>query len=92
MSTESSGKLNAATDKSNGSSTMATNTIFEQRDSVDVSTGRLGHVRMKQENYNQEVAVITVHPDDIPQLITQLEKARADALVIREELRNKSEK
>jgi len=67
------------------------NTIFEQRDSVDVSTGRLGHVRLKQENYNQEVAIITVHPDDIPQLITQLEKARDEALVIREELRNARE-
>jgi hypothetical protein len=64
-----------------------TNTIFEQRDSVDVSTGRLGHVRLKQENYNQEVSIITVHPDDIPQLIAQLEKARQEALVIREELR-----
>lgn len=66
------------------------NTIFEQRDSVDVSTGRLGHVRMKQENYNQEVAIITVHPDDIPQLIEQLEKARIEALAIREELRTRA--
>jgi hypothetical protein len=63
------------------------NTIIEQRDSVEVSTGRLGHVRLKQENYNQEVAVITVHPDDIPQLIEHLEKASAEAQVIREELR-----
>lgn len=66
---------------------MSSNTIFEQRDSVEVSTGRLGHVRMKQENYNQEVAVITVHPDDIAQLIEQLQKACAEALAIREELR-----
>ncbi len=63
------------------------NTIFEQRDSIEVSTGRLGHVRMKQENYNQEVAVITVHPDDIPQLIEQLHKACKEAQMIREELR-----
>ena len=63
------------------------NTLFEQRDSVDVSTGRLGHVRLKQENYNQEVAVITVHPDDIAQLIVQLEKARDEANIIREELK-----
>jgi hypothetical protein len=68
-----------------------TNTIFEQRDSVEVSTGRLGHVRLKQENYNQEVAIITVHPDDIPQLIAQLQKAREDALAIREGLRNARE-
>lgn len=65
------------------------NTIFELRDSVEVSTGRLGHVRMKQENYNQEVAIITVHPDDIPQLIEQLEKAGKEAQLIREELRNR---
>lgn len=77
--------MSEATGKTSGNSIM-TNTIFEQRDSVDVSTGRLGHVRLKQENYNQEVAIITVHPDDIPQLITQLEKAREDALAIREEL------
>jgi len=63
------------------------NTIIEQRDSVEVSTGRLGHVRLKQENYNQEVAVITVHPDDIPQLIEQLEKASVEAQTIREELK-----
>lgn len=68
------------------------NTIFEQRDSVEVSTGRLGHVRMKQENYNQEVAVITVHPDDIPQLIEQLEKAGKEAQAIREELRTRAAK
>ncbi|HCY63769.1 MAG TPA: hypothetical protein DHV59_13275 [Oxalobacteraceae bacterium] len=66
------------------------NTIFELRDSVEVSTGRLGHVRMKQENYNQEVAIITVHPDDIPQLIEQLEKAGREAQAIREELKNRS--
>jgi predicted RNA-binding protein YlqC (UPF0109 family) len=66
------------------------NTIFELRDSVEVSTGRLGHVRMKQENYNQEVAIITVHPDDIPQLIEQLEKAGKEAQAIREELKNRS--
>lgn len=77
--------MNDAPGKTNGNSIMA-NTIFEQRDSVEVSTGRLGHVRLKQENYNQEVAVITVHPDDIPQLISQLQKARDDALAIREEL------
>jgi len=65
------------------------NTIFELRDSVEVSTGRLGQVRMKQENYNQEVAIITVHPDDIPQLIEQLEKARKEAQIIREELNNR---
>ena len=65
------------------------NTIFELRDSVEVSTGRLGHVRMKQENYNQEVAIITVHPDDIPQLIEQLEKAGKEAQIIREELNNR---
>lgn len=63
------------------------NTIFEQRDSVEVSTGRLGHVRLKQENYNSEVAVITVHPDDIPQLIEQLQAACKEAEAIREELR-----
>lgn len=63
------------------------NTIFEQRDSVEVSTGRLGHVRMKQENYNREVAIITVHPDDIPQLIEQLQAACKEASAIREELR-----
>lgn len=68
------------------------NTIFEQRDSVEISTGRLGHVRMKQENYNQEVAVITVHPDDIPQLIEQLEKAGREAQAIREELRTRAAK
>lgn len=66
------------------------NTIFELRDSVEVSTGRLGHVRMKQENYNQEVAIITVHPDDIPQLIEQLEKAGREAQAIREELKSRS--
>jgi hypothetical protein len=77
--------MSEATGKTIGNSIM-TNTIFEQRDSVEVTTGRLGHVRLKQENYNQEVAVITVHPDDIPQLITQLEKAREDALSIRNEL------
>ena len=77
--------MSDTTGKPIGNSIM-TNTIFEQRDSVDVSTGRLGHVRLKQENYNQEVAIITIHPDDIPQLITQLEKAREDALAIREEL------
>ncbi|MGZ3239451.1 MAG: hypothetical protein ACXU7Z_03425 [Burkholderiaceae bacterium] len=77
--------MSEAPGKTSGNSIM-TNTIFEQRDSVDVSTGRLGHVRLKQENYNQEVAIITVHPDDIPQLIAQLEKAREDALTIREEL------
>ena len=38
---------------------------------------------MKQENYNQEVAIITVHPDDIPQLIEQLEKAGKEAQTIR---------
>lgn len=65
------------------------NTIFELRDSVEVSTGRLGHVRMKQENYNQEVAIITVHPDDIPQLIEQLEKAGKEAQTIRAELSNR---
>lgn len=65
------------------------NTIFELRDSVEVSTGRLGHVRMKQENYNQEVAIITVHPDDIPQLIEQLEKAGKEAQTIRAELNNR---
>ncbi|QAU34061.1 hypothetical protein [Janthinobacterium sp. 17J80-10] len=65
------------------------NTIFELRDSVDVSTGRLGHVRMKQENYNQEVAIITVHPDDIPQLIEQLEKAGKEAQLIRAELNSR---
>lgn len=69
---------------------MMSNTIFELRDSVEVSTGRLGHVRMKQENYNQEVAIITVHPDDIPQLIEQLEKAGREAQAIREELKNRS--
>lgn len=69
---------------------MMSNTIFELRDSVEVSTGRLGHVRMKQENYNQEVAIITVHPDDIPQLIEQLEKAGKEAQAIREELKNRS--
>jgi hypothetical protein len=68
------------------------NTIFELRDSVEVSTGRLGHVRMKQENYNQEVAIITVHPDDIPQLIEQLQKACIEAQAIREELKNRSTK
>jgi hypothetical protein len=77
--------MNDATGKTLGSS-IATNTVFEQRDSVEVSTGRLGHVRLKQENYNQEVSVITVHPDDVPQLITQLEKAREEALAIRAEL------
>ncbi len=66
------------------------NTIFEQRDSVEISTGRLGHVRLKQENYNHEVATITVHPDDIPQLIDQLQKACTEALNIREELRLRS--
>ena len=66
------------------------NTTFELRDSVEVSTGRLGHVRMKQENYNQEVAVISVHPDDIPQLIEQLQKACLEAQAIREELRNRA--
>ncbi len=66
------------------------NTIFELRDSVEVTTGRLGHVRMKQENYNQEVAIITVHPDDIPQLIEQLEKAGKEAQAIRDELKNRS--
>jgi len=66
------------------------NTIFELRDSVEVSIGRLGHVRMKQENYNQEVAIITVHPDDIPLLIEQLQKAGVEAQVIREELKNRS--
>jgi hypothetical protein len=66
------------------------NTIFELRDSVEVSTGRLGHVRMKQENYNQEVAIITVHPDDIPQLIEQLEKVSKEAQAIRQELQNRS--
>ena len=45
---------------------------------------------MKQENYNQEVAIITVHPDDIPQLIEQLEKAGREAQAIREELKNRS--
>lgn len=69
---------------------MMSNTIFELRDSVEVSTGRLGHVRMKQENYNQEVAIITVHPDDIPQLIEQLEKAGREAQAIREELKSRS--
>lgn len=64
---------------------IMSNTVFELRDSVEVSTGRLGHVRMKQENYNQEVAIITVHPDDIPQLIEQLEKACKEAQAIREE-------
>lgn len=68
---------------------IMSNTIFELRDSVEVSTGRLGHVRMKQENYNQEVAIITVHPDDIPQLIEQLEKAGKEAQLIREELSNR---
>jgi hypothetical protein len=77
--------MNDATGKTLGNSIM-TNTVFEQRDSVEVSTGRLGHVRLKQENYNQEVSVITVHPDDVPQLITQLEKAREEALAIRAEL------
>lgn len=66
------------------------NTIFELRDSVEVSIGRLGHVRMKQENYNQEVAIITVHPDDIPQLIEQLQKAGKEAQAIREELNSRS--
>ncbi|TCS34724.1 hypothetical protein EDC30_11256 [Paucimonas lemoignei] len=66
------------------------NTIFELRDSVEVSIGRLGHVRMKQENYNQEVAIITVHPDDIPQLIEQLQKAGIEAQAIRDELNNRS--
>lgn len=66
------------------------NTIFELRDSVEVSIGRLGHVRMKQENYNQEVAIITVHPDDIPQLIEQLQKAGVEAQAIRDELKNRS--
>lgn len=66
------------------------NTIFELRDSVEVSTGRLGHVRIKQENYNQEVAIITVHPDDIPQLIEQLEKVGKEAQAIRDELRSRS--
>lgn len=65
------------------------NTTFELRDSVEVSTGRLGHVRMKQENYNQEVAVITVHPDDIPLLIEQLERAGKEAQLIRAELNNR---
>lgn len=65
------------------------NTTFELRDSVEVSTGRLGHVRMKQENYNQEVAVITVHPDDIPLLIVQLERAGKEAQLIRAELNNR---
>lgn len=82
--------MNTPTDKS-APGIIAGNTIFEQRDSVDVSTGRLGHVRLKQENYNQEVAIITVHPDDVPQLIAQLEKARAEALAIREELKNARE-
>lgn len=68
---------------------IMSNTIFELRDSVEVSTGRLGHVRLKQENYNQEVAIITVHPDDIPQLIEQLEKAGKEAQAIREELNNR---
>jgi hypothetical protein len=66
------------------------NTTFELRDSIEVSIGRLGHVRMKQENYNQEVAIITVHPDDIPMLIEQLQKAGKEAEAIREELRNRS--
>jgi hypothetical protein len=68
------------------------NTILEQRDSVEVSTGRLGHVRMKQENYNHEVATITVHPDDIPQLIEQLEKACKEAQLIREEFNTRAAK
>lgn len=59
------------------------NTIFEQRDSVEVSTGRLGHIRLKQENYNNEVAIITIHPDDIPQLIEQLQTACVEAQAIR---------
>ncbi len=63
------------------------NTIFELRESVEVTAGRLGHVRLKQENYNQEVATITVHPDDIPQLIEQLEKVGKEAQTIREELK-----
>lgn len=44
---------------------------------------------MKQENYNQEVAIITVHPDDIPQLIEQLEKAGKEAQTIRAELNSR---
>lgn len=66
------------------------NTIFELRDSVEVTAGRLGHVHLKQENYNQEVATITVHPDDIPQLIEQLEKICKEAQAIREELKNRA--
>ena len=64
-----------------------TNTISDFRDAVEVSVSRLGQVRLKQENYNQEVAVITVHPDDIPQLIAQLTRACVEAQVIQEELK-----
>lgn len=57
--------------------------IIEERKEVEVHVGQKGHVCVKQCNYPDDDMIITLHPDDIPNLVLFLKEAQAEAYVAR---------
>jgi hypothetical protein len=55
---------------------------IEPRDGVEVYASDAGFVCIKQINFVQEETIVTVHPDDVPQLIKLIEEAQQEALHI----------
>ncbi len=65
--------------------------VIEQRDEVEVFAGKNGHVVICQDSQADGTSTVLVHPDDIPQLIEFLERAKEDASEIRKVIGSESE-
>jgi hypothetical protein len=57
--------------------------IIETRDGAEVFASDAGNVCIKQTVMGEREAVVSIHPDDIPQLIKALEEVKQEALHIR---------
>lgn len=57
--------------------------FIEARDGAEIYANETGWVCIKQESRLDPDAVVTIHPDDIPQLIDALEEVRGEAYQIR---------
>jgi hypothetical protein len=61
--------------------------VIERRDEIEVYAGEKGHVCIKQEGaLGEEDDLVILHPEDVPRLISFLQRVRQQAVEIREML------